>query len=270
MNTNAIPSTVRRRIAMDPRLDFYASYVDRWIPDRHASVLVIAGGQADKQVIESLGFGNVVFSNVDPIHAGAADFAPYKFSHQDAEALTYADASFDYVIVHAGLHHCHSPHRALLEMYRVARKGIVVIEARDSATMRLLQLMMIAETYEVTAVRFWKGERGGVKNGPIPNFVYRWTEREVQKTINCFAPQAVHSFDFGYGRAAPAAVQNPGHSARNLTIGMLFALYRLFALVFPRQRNLFAIFVSKPNLPNDLQPWLRWGDGNPRVILKNE
>jgi hypothetical protein len=29
---------------------------------------------------------------------------------------------------------------------------------------------------------------GGVKNTPIPNYVYLWTEREVTKTISSFAP----------------------------------------------------------------------------------
>ena len=35
----------------------------------------------------------------------------------------FEDGAFDFVVVHQGLHHCHSPHRGLLEMYRVARRG---------------------------------------------------------------------------------------------------------------------------------------------------
>jgi ubiquinone/menaquinone biosynthesis C-methylase UbiE len=54
----------------------------------------------------------------------------------DAERLTYGDGSFDVVIAHAGLHHCHSPHRALLEMYRVARKAAIAFESRDSRLIR--------------------------------------------------------------------------------------------------------------------------------------
>jgi ubiquinone/menaquinone biosynthesis C-methylase UbiE len=44
---------------------------------------------------------------------------------QDAENLSYDDRAFDLVVVHAGLHPCYSPHRALLEMYRVARRCVV-------------------------------------------------------------------------------------------------------------------------------------------------
>jgi ubiquinone/menaquinone biosynthesis C-methylase UbiE len=57
----------------------------------------------------------------------------------DAESRTFDDDSSDYVIAHAVLHHWNSPHRALIEMYRVARKGAIGIEARDSVLMRLFE-----------------------------------------------------------------------------------------------------------------------------------
>jgi ubiquinone/menaquinone biosynthesis C-methylase UbiE len=57
--------------------------------------------------------------------SGGDEFAPFSWSFQDAEQLSFEDEAFDYVFVHAGLHHCASPHRALLEMYRVARRGIM-------------------------------------------------------------------------------------------------------------------------------------------------
>src|SRR4051794_30329280 len=72
------------------------------------SVLIVCGGSLDENVLSSVGFQDLTITNLD------SDVA----TQQDAEALTYEDASFDIVIVHAGLHHCHSPHRALLEMYR--------------------------------------------------------------------------------------------------------------------------------------------------------
>ncbi len=55
-------------------------------------------------------------------------------------------------MVHAGLHHCGSPHRALLEMYRVARKAAVVFEARDSLMMRSAVALGFTNDFELEAV----------------------------------------------------------------------------------------------------------------------
>jgi ubiquinone/menaquinone biosynthesis C-methylase UbiE len=46
--------------------------------------------------------------------------------------MAFDDNSFDFAIVHNGLHHCYSPHRGLLELYRVSRQGILVFEPRDT------------------------------------------------------------------------------------------------------------------------------------------
>src|SRR5262245_36112564 len=94
------------------------------------SVLVICGGRYDRDILSAAGLTNVTISNLD---VGNSDYvAPYTWDRQDAENLTYPDGSFDVVIVHAGLHHCYSPHRALGEMFRVARHAALVFEARDS------------------------------------------------------------------------------------------------------------------------------------------
>ena len=50
------------------------------------------------------------------------------FEVGDAEALPYADRSFDVVAVHDGLHLLANPHGALVEMTRVARRAVIVIE----------------------------------------------------------------------------------------------------------------------------------------------
>jgi SAM-dependent methyltransferase len=76
-----------------------------------------------------------------------AEFAPFLWSFQDAERLTFAENEFDFCIVHSGLHHCYSPHRALLEMYRVARVGLLVFEPRDGALVRLgMRLNVVRNT----------------------------------------------------------------------------------------------------------------------------
>jgi SAM-dependent methyltransferase len=249
-------------MTIDPRIHFYQEVVSSFIPDPNASVLVVGGGLRDKEVFERLGFPNVVFSNLDA-RTTAAAFAPYEWSFQNAESLSFEDDSFDYVVAHAVLHHCNSPHRALVEMYRVARKGAIGIEARDSALMRLLERLRLTQVYEHTAV-FMNGSRyGGVRNSEVPNFIFRWTEREVEKTIQSYAPHAQHRFEYRYGHDAPVTPRFESGGARRALIALAAPAYRVFAALFPKQQNLFAFCLPKPDLPRDLQPWLSWQAGRP-------
>jgi SAM-dependent methyltransferase len=242
---------------MNRRHRFYRDTVDAWIPDRSASVLVVAGGAADRDVFQDLGFRDVVISNLDP-RLTPTDYAPFQWQHEDAERLSVADASFDWTVVHAALHHCRSPHRALLEMYRVARRGVIVLESRDSATMRLAERLGLVQTYEHAAVFYNDGRFGGVNNSPVPNYVYRWTEREMEKTIRSAAPHAPHRFAYRYGRDVPCT---PGlerrASVKPLAVAVASPLYSAFTWLFPRQQNLFACRIEKPRVPEDLFPWLR-------------
>src|SRR5438445_1104277 len=132
------------------------------------SVLVVCGGPTDSNAIALAGFSNVTVTNLDE---GISN------NRQDAENLSYNDGSFDLVVVHAGLHHCASPHRALLEMYRVTKKCALAFEARDSLLMRTAIRLGLTIDYEIEAVSGSNFEYGGLNNGPIPNYNYRWTER---------------------------------------------------------------------------------------------
>jgi ubiquinone/menaquinone biosynthesis C-methylase UbiE len=89
---------------------------------RSDSVLAVCAGKTDRDVLMKFGFENATISNLDEELSEPGAFGPYPWAHADVEELPFADESFDSVIVHAGLHHCRSPHRGLLEMYRVARK----------------------------------------------------------------------------------------------------------------------------------------------------
>jgi SAM-dependent methyltransferase len=232
---------------------------------RAEKVLVVCGGELDRDVLLTLGFTDVTISNVDPRMAqDEQPFKPYTWGRQDAENLACDDDSFDLVLVHAGLHHCRSPHRALLEMYRAARRAIVVIEARDSLAMRWACRLGFAAEYEVTAVATNGWEYGGVDNSPIPNYVYRWTEREVAKTLATFDPRGKIETRFFYGLEVPyAAVAHQSRARAALLRGLSPLLYA-FSRLFPGQGNCFAFYARKPVYPPDLHPWLKVEDG--RVV----
>jgi ubiquinone/menaquinone biosynthesis C-methylase UbiE len=249
------------------RSSFYRRVLERLLEEspieRDMTVLVVAGGAADRDALHSLGFEYVTITNVDESVA-AEHLAPYTWSYQDAENLDYPDESFDVAIVSAGLHHCRSPHRALLELYRVARVAAVALESRDSSLMRLAVRLGAVDEYELAAVADNGLEAGGVANTSTPNFVYRWTEREVEKTISSFAPHVRHHIRFFREFELPEALVEIDRGARARVLRLAAPIVTGVTRVLPSQANLFAFAIEKPRQPEDLQPWMRLEEGEPR------
>ena len=164
--------------------DFYGDTVRHLLRDGTLTttmdILVVCGGETDRAVLADSGFRHVVISNLDPGPDPDA-FAPFTWSHRDAERLGFPDGSFDFCVVHSGLHHCHAPHLALLEMYRVARKGLLLFEPYDNLLTRVGVRLNIGQECEHASVFYNGCARGGVGNSAIPNHVYRWTERESSR-----------------------------------------------------------------------------------------
>jgi ubiquinone/menaquinone biosynthesis C-methylase UbiE len=250
----------------DPRSSFYRrvleSLLGEGMLERGMSVLVSCGGNADRDVLAGLGFENVTITNVDSAGDEGA-LAPFAWEHQDAEALTYADGSFDVAIVSAGLHHCHSPHRALLELYRVARVAAIALESRDSLLMRLAVRVGAVDDFELAAVAAHGLRSGGVANTATPNYVYRWTEREVEKTVASFAPYARHRLRFFREFELPQLVLAANRGVKPRLLRLARPVVTGITRVLPRQANLLAFVIEKPRLPEDLQPWMGLEDGEP-------
>ena len=220
-------------------------------------ILAVCAGERERELFSRLGFSNVVISNIDD-EESLDDPSSFAWSHQDAQALTYDDASFDFSFVADGLHHCSSPHRAMLEMYRVARKGIIVIESRHSLLMRVANRIGLSPEYEVEAVIGSEFERGGVNDTSIPNYIYRWTESELMRTIKAFSPYGPPKFRFSYGLNLPNELADWKKSKLKLRIIMIGDPFiRLLTRVFKKQCNTLAMVAVKPRVPADLWPWLK-------------
>lgn len=244
------------------RLEFYKDAIARWIPPT-ASVLIVGGAGNDFTVFKALGFEDVTLSNLDDDVRGS-DYAPFKEACEDAENLSFDDGSFDYCVICAALHHCYSPHRALLEMLRVARVGVIFIESRDSWLMRRLENWGFTQTYEYSAV--WKsgGLSGGVRNSEIPNYIYRWTEREIEKTARCALPWGEPVFDYRYGNSYPRSTRiMKGAGWKSWIITAARPLYALFARLFKRQQNMFAVYIQKPVAATAFS-WIRFEGTTPK------
>lgn len=155
--------------------------------------------------------------------------------------------------MHLGLHHCLSPHRGLLEMYRVARKGVVVIENRDSLLIRIAVAMGLTGDYELEAVALNEFQWGGVRNTAIPNYVYRWTEREVIKTIESFTPHSVQNVRFYYNVRLPVERLTMSSLPKQIAAHILGGVAKVAQSMMPKQCNEFAFVVHKTNL---WKPWI--------------
>jgi SAM-dependent methyltransferase len=259
------PETLRRE-----RGDFYTGalreLMARGILDAGMRVLAVAAGATDRDVFRGLGFEDVTLTNIED-RPPLAVCEPYRWEHQDAESLTFPDEAFDWAVVSAGLHHCSSPHRALLELYRVAQRGVLAVEARDCALTRLAVRLGVVDAYELPAVAANGFRAGGVRDTSIPNFVYRWTEREVEKTIMCAAPHARHEFVWFHELELPLSIFDVGGNGRwrkRLLLRALAPGARGLTRLLPSQANLFGFAIVKPQLPRDLNPWLTLTAKGPR------
>ncbi len=218
------------------------------------AILAVCAGIAEQDLFREMGFSNVTLSNVEVPPAGP-ETDSLNWAVEDAQELSFPDGQFDISFVSDGLHHCSAPHSALLEMYRVAKKGVIVVESRDSILMRLAILLGLTPAYELEAVFDHGGKTGGVNNTGIPNYIYRWTEHEFRKVIRSFDPCGRHTFRFFYGLNLPYQMasfhRNP---AKLVTITLLSPLVRTFTWILPRQCNSLAMVALKPH---DIWPWLK-------------
>lgn len=247
--------------------EFYAEtlawLLNRGVLRKDMKLLVACGGSLDRDMMLACGFQNVTITNLDSqMNPGA--FAPFSASVQDVEALAYRDGEFDFCIAHNGLHHCYSPHRGLLELYRAGRLGALVFEPRDSFLTRLGVRLGFGQEYETAAVVANNWVAGGTRDTPIPNYVYRWTEREIEKTIRSYTPWGKPGFLYRRGLRVPwGRLRSMKNRAFYVAVRGLLPFLRLLLLCFPGQANGFAFVVLKPKVPQDMFPWLEWKDGAP-------
>jgi ubiquinone/menaquinone biosynthesis C-methylase UbiE len=242
--------------------DFYPETLTRLLDSgwlrKDDRVLVVCGGPVDHEAMLAAGLRNVVISNLDQRMDDDGRYAPLEWSYQDVESLTYDDASFDICIVHDGLHHCRSPHLGLLEMLRVSRRGALAFEPRDNGIVRLGVRLNFGQRYETAAVAYNDLRFGGMRNSAVPNYVHRWTEREVEKTVRAALPEGEPQFQYFHALRIPEQrLEGMKSSAQRRAVEIGMPILRGLSKAFPKQTNGFAFAITKPRLPTDLHPWLR-------------
>jgi SAM-dependent methyltransferase len=241
-------------------LGILGHYLELCAVDRSKPVLVLGGEQEDVDILTACGFNEIVLSNIE-----AADMAI------DAENIALPDDSYPVVFAHAVLHHCRCPQKAVGEMVRVSQQHVFFVEPNDSWILRLLVHLNFSFPYELTAVAAHEYVHGGMRDGPIPNYIYRWTGREVEKCIASYHPERqfeVHAhpyWDFYVNEeelinrkesrvAILAEKIGPRTFVKLLHLGQ--AVLNLSSLL-RSQGNKFLCAVSK----RELQAWIEMRDG---------
>jgi hypothetical protein len=114
--------------------------------------------------------------------------------------------------------------------------------------------------YEIDATSA-DGKRGGVADSGIPNFIYRWTERDVRDTIASYDPAYVPEVKFFYELRIPIQrFTRAGNRAMAIVGWLIEPLSKVLAAVAPKQCNEFAFAISKTGI---FQPWI---PGNPHHV----
>jgi hypothetical protein len=142
-------------------------------------------------------------------------------------------------------------------MYRVAKIAVLAIEPYDSLLSRLSVRLRFGQTYEHAAVYCNECVKGGVMNTAIPNFVYRWTEAEVSKTIHSFEPRFQDEIRFFHDVQIPWEQlkhrKNPLWHYSGLAMSPILSST---ANIFSCLCNILGFFIKKKRASKDTLPWL--------------
>ena len=128
-------------------------------------------GRDAKYILEKN--SDVIASDITDVLLKEAQNIGYikKFSKENAESLSFADNTFDYVFCKESYHHFPRPMLALYEMLRVARKGIFLIEPND---MYFMHDLVEPNLYLHNQKRAHRYEDSG-------NYLYTISRREIEK-----------------------------------------------------------------------------------------
>lgn len=99
------------------------------------------------------------------------------YSAQNAEALSFEDNSFDYIYCKESFHHLPRPYAALYEMFRVAKKAVILTEPRDTT----IEKSVIPQIRDLAKRILGKDIKPSHAFEPVGNYVYTISEREIEK-----------------------------------------------------------------------------------------
>ena len=227
------------------RFEFYQNQILKFL-HKNKSILVLGASSDEAILFHKLQFKKITLSNIDLAQLKGAEKYNFKKIKIDFRNLfKIENNSYDYVVVHASIHHTSKPHNILLEMYRIAKYGILIVESNDSFIMRLSVKLNFSEDFEKSALNE-NTYVGGVDGTDIPNYVYRWTEREIKKLFYSYQPDKNVNIIFNYQNN----IFNENLSnnlIKKIIITFSYIFLKIIFFLFPKQQNLMSIYIDKKN-----------------------
>ena len=169
-----------------------------------------------------------------------------KYRAENAEALTLADGSFEFVMCKESYHHFPRPAIAFYEMWRVARTGVVLIEPTEDPRRAL-------DSFKYLVKQVLRGDSTD-QFEVSGNFLYRVSIREIEKMATALngAWVAVRRYnDFYYAKAA-------ADKYGTATVGNLITKFGLFVQdALCRMRLLNSGLATMMVFKHDIDPALR-------------
>ena len=227
------------------RFEFYQNQILKFL-HKNKSILVLGASSDEANLFHKLQFKKITLSNIDLAQLKGAEKYNFKKIKIDFRNLfKIENNSYDYVVVHASIHHTSKPHNILLEMYRIAKYGILIVESNDSFIMRLSVKLNFSEDFERSALNE-NTYVGGVDGTNIPNYVYRWTEREIKKLFYSYQPDKNVNIIFNYqNNIFNENLSN--NSIKKIIITFSYIFLKIIFFLFPKQQNLMSIYIDKKN-----------------------
>jgi ubiquinone/menaquinone biosynthesis C-methylase UbiE len=225
------------------RFKFYQNQILKFL-NKSKSILVLGASSDEARLFQKLLFKKVTLSNINLDQL--KDFKKYKFKKKKIDfrnLFKIKNNSYDYVVVHASIHHTSKPHNILLEMYRIAKYGALIIESNDSLIMRLSVKLNFSEDFEKSAL---SQNVGGVDGSNVPNYVYRWTERELKKLFYSYQPDKKINIIFNYQNNIFNEILTD-NLIKKIILTLSYIFLKIIFFLFPRQQNLMSIFIDKRN-----------------------
>jgi len=104
----------------------------------------------------------------------------HEYKMENAEALSFKDSEFDYVLCKESYHHFPRPMIALYEMLRVASKGVLLIEPNDLCMKNKISIILFKNMINIIKLLLRrKTNRHSFEESG--NYVYSISKREIEK-----------------------------------------------------------------------------------------
>ena len=228
--------------------------------NKNSNFLLISGSEKEIQILKKLRYKNFKITYHKELNRNIENnynlLVGKNLFDADVRNLRFNDSEFDYVITNATLHHIDVPHVGISEMYRVAKKGVLIIESNDSLIMRLACKIKLSEEFEESSVDRHK-KTGGLLDLGIPNYVYRWTENEVEKLISSFNPKYNHVISYNYEFEFENILKKINNKFLKSVISFFLKVnLKMLKFAFKKQSNLFSFFINKKLSKKNKHSWI--------------